>query len=490
MFKFFSTLFRYRQVAKAAYEEEKREGKKPALERNEREFQAAAIEIMETPPSPVGRAFGLTIIILFTVAMVWSIFGRIDIYATLQGKIIPVGNVKVIEPLMTSKVKAVHVRQGQDVKSGDLLLELDPTEQEADRTRLEQDLVITQAISARLDTTIQAIRKKRKAKSVKLPKLKRTPAHIQQLQQNVLTSTLRSYAADQARIASEVEQKTYEMLRTKNTVAEREKLVAVMKERVDMLDSLAKSGSGSRASYLERAQLLYEQRADLATEKGRLAELGSAIATLKLQGDQRREEQLQKLIAELADNEKRISSLHKEVYKAQNREKQGKLFAPVSGTVQQLSVHTVGDVLTTGQQAMVIVPKGTKLEVEANLQNKDKGFVKQGQNVRIKVETFNFTQYGVIPGKVISISDDAVSQSQTHVSSGNQAQNTQGNSSGPLVFPVRIDLDRETIRVNGEDVKLSPGMTVMAEIKTGDRRVIEFLLSPLLRIQDESLRER
>ncbi|MGH1352763.1 MAG: HlyD family type I secretion periplasmic adaptor subunit [Methyloligellaceae bacterium] len=489
MFNFFSTLLRYKKVAEAAYEEEKREGKKPALQRNEREFQAAAIEIMETPPSPVGRAVGLSIILLFTIAMVWSIFGRIDIYATLQGKIIPVGNVKVIEPLMTSKVKAIHVRQGEEVKAGDLLLELDPTEQEADRTRLEQDLIISQAISTRLSVSIKAIRGNQKAKTVRLPKLKNTSDSIRLLQQNVLTSTLRSYEADQARIASEVEQKTYEMLRTKNTVAEREKLVAVMKERVDMLDSLAKSGSGSRASYLERAQLLYEQRADLATEKGRLAELGSAIATLKLQGKQRREEQLQKLIAELADNEKRISSLRKEVFKAQNREEQGKLFAPVGGTVQQLSVHTVGDVLTTGQQAMVIVPKGTKLEVEANLLNKDKGFVKQGQKVRIKVETFNFTQYGVIPGNVISISDDAVSQSQTHVASGNQSQQ-QGNSSGPLVFPVRIDLERESIRVNNEDVKLSPGMTVMAEIKTGDRRVIEFLLSPLMRIQDESLRER
>lgn len=487
MFEFFRTITRYKKVAEAAYEEEKKQGKKPRLERNEREFQAAAIEIMETPPSPVGRLIGMMIILLITVSLIWSVIGRLDIYATLQGKIIPVGNVKVIEPLMTSKVKAIHVKEGQLVAAGDLLLELDPTEQEADRTRLEEDLIISKAISARLDMAIKAIQNNQKANNAKLPKLKKTPEHIRKLQQNVLTRTLRSHEAEQASIVGEIRQKTMELRRTQNTVKERNKLVEVMTERVNMLDSLAKSGSGSRASYLERAQLLYEQRADLATEKGRLSELSSAIETLKLKGKQRREEQLEKLTTALADNEKRIASLRKEVFKAQNRELQGKLFAPVSGSVQQLSVHTVGDVLTTGQQAMVIVPKGTKLEVEANLMNKDKGFVKEGQVARIKVDTFNFTQYGIIPGKVLAVSGDAVRQRDALITS---STSDATSNTGPLVFPVRITLGKETIFVNGEDVKLTPGMTVMAEIKTGERRVIEFLLSPLLRIQDESLKER
>ncbi len=487
MFDFFRTITRFKKVAEAAYEEEKKLGKKPKLDRNEREFQAAAIEIMETPPSPVGRMVGLMIILLISAALVWSILGQLDIYATLQGKIIPVGNVKVIEPLMTSKVKAIHVREGQVVAAGDLLLELDPTEQEADRTRLEEELIISKAVSARLDMAIKAIQKEQKAKEARLPKLKNTPAHVRKLQQNVLTRTLGAYEAEQASIVGEIQQKTMELRRTENTVKERNKLVEVMTERVNMLDSLAKSGSGSRASYLERAQLLYEQRADLATEKGRLSELTSAIDTLRLKGRQRREEQLEKLTSALADNEKRIAGLKKEVFKAQNRELQGKLYAPVSGSVQQLSVHTVGDVLTTGQQAMVIVPKGTRLEVEANLMNKDKGFVKDGQVARIKVDTFNFTRYGVIPGKVLSVSSDAVRQRDVQITS---STSDAAANSGPLVFPVRIALGKETILINGEDVKLTPGMTVMAEIKTGERRVIEFLLSPLLRIQDESLKER
>ena len=484
MFGFLSGIFRFRSVAKAAFEEEKRTGRKSTLRANEREFQAAAIEIMETPPSPVGRMVGLFIIMLVGAVFVWSIIGRMDIIATLEGKIIPVGNIKVIEPLITGKVKTINVRQGQQVEAGELLIELDPTEQEADSEKLEEELIVSQAVSARLKRSIAAISKNIDAQKSKLPKLRNTPDDVRELQQNLLTRTLMTYEAEQASIKGEIQQTSMEIKRTKNTVVERNKLVEVMTERVNMLDSLAKSGSGSRASYLERAQLLYEQRADLANDKGKLAQLESAIATLKLKGKQKKEELLQSLTAELANNQKRIATLRQEVRKARTREKYVKLIAPVSGTVQQLAVHTVGDVLSTGQQAMVIVPKGTKLEVQANLLNKDKGFVKDGQDVRLKVETFNFTEYGVIPGKVLYISNDAINASQLPE---RQRLSSKGNT---LVFPVQIALSRETITVNGEDVRLSPGMSVMAEIKTGERRVIDFLLSPLFRVRDEALKER
>ncbi len=488
MFEFVRTIVRYRAVAKAALEEEETQGKKPKLRRNEREFQAAAIEIMETPPSPLGRTIGLLIISLFVVALIWSIIGRLDIYATLQGKIIPVGKIKVIEPLITGKVKAIYVRQGQRVDAGELLLELDPTQHQADRVRIEEDLMISQAISTRLKTATKLIMENTPAKMAQLPSMPKAPPSVIKLQQNLLTRTLMAYEAEQASIVGEIKQKSMELKRTKNTVAERHNLVEVMTERVTMLDKLVKSGSGTRAAYLERAQVLYEQRADLATEQGRLAELESAIETLKLQAKQRREELLRKLTSELADNEKRIAGLRQEVVKATTQEKQSRLYAPVSGAVQQLAVHTVGDVLTTGQQAMVIVPIGTKLEVEALLLNKDKGFVKEKQIARIKVETFNFTKYGIIPGKVIAVSNDAISPAQPQ---SQLAQSVGGaSSSGPLVFPVRIALERETLFVNGEHVRLSPGMSVSAEVKTGDRRVIEFLLSPLLRMKDEAARER
>ena len=479
----------YWSVAHAALAEEKAQGKKPKLTRNEREFQAAAIEIMETPPSPGGRLLAFALLTLLTLAIGWSIIGRIDIYATLQGKIIPSGHVKVIEPLITGRVQAIHVRQGEKVKKGDLLVELDPTEHHAERVRLEEEKTIVEAVSARLGSAMLAIKKKTPANAIAISLPGNVPEAVRKLQQQVLAQTLSSYYAEQERLGHEAYQRAMELERTRGTVKEREQLVAVMTERLQMLEKLVKSGSGSRATYLERAELLYEQRADLATDKGRLDEIKAALTTLRQQAIERREAILHELIKELAENEKRLSSLRQELRKARVREVQSTLYAPVDGTVQQLAVHTIGDVVTTGQQVMVIVPEGIKLEVEAMLQNKDKGFVQEGQQARIKIETFPFTKYGIIPGDVLSVSNDAIDPQQ-QTGQGSNPTASIGAGSAQLLFPVRISLNRETIRVDGEDVNLSPGMAVSAEVKTGDRRIIEFVLSPLLRMKDESLRER
>ncbi len=485
----FEKVRNYWSVARAALAEQKAQGKKPKLTRNEREFQAAAIEIMETPPSPGGRLLAFALLTLLTLAIGWSIIGRIDIYATLQGKIIPSGHIKVIEPLITGRVQAIHVRQGEIVKQGDLLIELDPTEHHAERVRLDEEKTIVEAVSARLGSAMLAIKKKTPANAIAISLPGNVPEAVRKLQQQVLAQTLSSYYAEQERLGREAYQRAMELERTRGTVKEREQLVAVMTERLEMLEKLVKRGSGSRATYLERAELLYEQRADLATDKGRLDEIKAALVTLRQQAIERREAILHDLIKELAENEKRLSSLRQELRKARVREVQSTLYAPVDGTVQQLAVHTIGDVVTTGQQVMVIVPKGTKLEVEAMLQNKDKGFVQEGQNARVKIETFPFTKYGIIPGDVMAVSNDAINPQQQAGQAGGSAAQVPA-SSAQLLFPVRISLARETIRVDGEDVHLSPGMAVSAEVKTGDRRIIEFVLSPLLRMKDESLRER
>lgn len=485
----FSTIRHYGAVVRASFAEEKAQGKKIKLNRNEREFQAAAIEIMETPASPGGRLLGLALITLLVIALVWSIIGRIDIYATLQGKIIPAGHVKVIEPLITGKIQAIHVRQGARVKKGATLIELDPTEHGAERTRLDEEMTITTAVSVRLRAAMLAVEKSVPPDKVALLMPETVPEGVQKLQRNVLGRTLAAYRSEQERLGSEAYQKAMELERTRGTVVEREQLVAVMTERLDMLDALVKKGSSSRATWLERAELLYEQRADLATDKGRLAEIEAGIKALKERAVERRHAILQELVKELAENEKRLSGLRQEVRKAHMRDAQSTLVAPVSGTVQQLAVHTVGDVVTTGQQLMVIVPDGTPLEVEAMLLNKDKGFVREGQGARIKVETFPFTKYGIIPAEVVAVSNDAISPQQQAGAQAPSAASAAADT-GQLVFPVRIALARETISVEGEDVRLSPGMAVAAEVKTGDRRIIEFILSPLLRMKDESLKER
>ena len=152
-----------------------------------------------------------------------------------------------------------------------------------------------------------------------------------------------------------------------------------------------------------------------------------------------------------------------------------RLVSPIDGVVQQLAVHTVGGVVTPAQPLLIVVPQDYPVEVEAQFENKDIGFVKEGQPVEIKVETFPFTLYGTIPGKVLTVSDDAVPLDK---------------EKGGLVYASRVSMDRATMQVEGKRIHLSPGMAVTVEVKTGQRQVIDYLLSPLLKSMQESLRER
>ncbi|MEJ2687205.1 MAG: HlyD family type I secretion periplasmic adaptor subunit, partial [Gammaproteobacteria bacterium] len=168
-----------------------------------------------------------------------------------------------------------------------------------------------------------------------------------------------------------------------------------------------------------------------------------------------------------------IQGLEKEVLKARRRTHLQRLRAPVAGVVQQLAVHTVGGVVSSAQPLMEIVPADGELEVEAQLANRDVGFVHAGQTAQLKVEAFPFTRYGVLPAEVTNISSDALQD---------------GN--GRLVFGARARLTRPFMRVEGRRVRLMPGMAVTLEVNTGRRRLIEYLLSPLLRHAQEAARER
>jgi hemolysin D len=162
--------------------------------------------------------------------------------------------------------------------------------------------------------------------------------------------------------------------------------------------------------------------------------------------------------------------------------------------VQQLAAHTVGGVVTPAQALMVIVPQDSRLEIEAMVPNRDIGFVEVGQEAAIKVDTFSFTRYGLLHGKVLSVSQDAITRDKPSDKATDKSQAAEQSSSEPrgqeLVYAARVSLDHTQMQVENKLVNLSPGMAVTAEIKTGSRAVISYLLSPLLRYQQESLRER
>lgn len=461
-----------------------RQEQRPRLNANERQFQAAAIEILETPASPTARIFAGLIIVFATGALTWSWFGRVDTFATVQGKIIPIGKVQVIEPLITGRVKAIHVKSGDHVAAGQTLVELDPAEQVAERQKLAGNLAVAEVSAARLRSMINAVSNAAPLTDAGFTAPSQAPASIVDLQQQRMRQSLAAYKAEQASFEADILQKTVEIERGSRTLTERQKLVSLTGDRLDVFEQLEGRGLGIKSRTIDARQSQQDQLLALVTDEGRIAELEATKSALAARKRERHEAFLDKLTTELTDTDRDIGTLRQDLAKAELFERASTLKAPVAGRVQQVEISTVGEVVQTGQRLMVVVPDGTALEVEAMLLNKDKGFVREGQDARIKLEAFPFTRYGTLNGTVQSVSNDAIPAKPT----GNN-EVAQGTA-GPLVFPLRIALAKTSVRADGQNIQLTPGISVSAEIKTGERRVIEYLLDPLVEMKDEAFHER
>ena len=180
------------------------------------------------------------------------------------------------------------------------------------------------------------------------------------------------------------------------------------------------------------------------------------------------------LIAPARASSTQALQLQAQLAKANQRERLTQLTAPVDGVIQQLAIHSVGGVVTSAQPLMVVVPDATELTAEVRVANQDIGFVNPSQIASVKLETFPYTRYGTVDAQVKLVTADAVTDEKT----------------GQSHYPTLLTLSRKTMDVDGKTVPISPGMNITAEIKTGQRRIIEFLLSPVQRAGSESLRER
>jgi hemolysin D len=457
--------------------------------RQEMEFLPAALEIVETPPSPIGRAISLTISFLFCLAIAWATIGRVDIVASATGKIVPSGRTKTVQPFEIGVVRAIHVQDGQQVKAGDVLIELDPTISDAERGHMESD-----SMAARLDVArLHAALAPGDDPTASFDPPAGAPAAMVATARQLLADQDAEQRAklenlDRQRVAKQADRDA-----AAATVAKLEATIPILQQQADIRKYLSDKGYGSKLTYLQTMNDLVEQQKDLPVEEGHLHEAEAALQALTAGRDQTISEYRRTRETELAAAEQKAAGLEQDLIKANERTRLQSLTAPVDGTVQQLEVHTVGGVVTPAQPLLEIVPMDSKLEIDANVSNQDVGFVHEGQEAEIKVDTFSFTKYGLLQGTVRSVSADAiplqkaVTDQPAKPAAGDTDSEPQGQS---LVYPTRVSLDRDTMNVDGRTVRLSPGMAVTVEIKTGSRRVISYLLSPLLRFQQDSLRER
>lgn len=457
--------------------------------REELAFLPAALEIVETPPSPVGRAIGFALILMFSAALAWAWYGTIDIVASATGKIMPSSRTKVIQPFETGVVRAILVQDGQAVKAGEVLIELDPTANAADRDRLQSDLLAERLNIARLRAALAG----GEDPLADFAPPADAPPTLVGAQRQLLVNQVGEHRAKVAALGRQQAQKEAEQATIQATIHKLETVIPVIQPRVEMRRVLMEKDLGSKIAYLETLQLLVEQQKELGIQSSHLQEAAAAVSAI---GETRRQavaEFWRALSDELTKSEQKAMGLAQELIKAEQKTRLQRLVAPVDGVVQQLAIHTVGGVVTPAQSLMVVVPSDSRLEIEAMVPNRDIGFVHPGQVAEIKVDTFNFTRYGLLRGEVLSVSQDAIIRERKQ-ERDERGQGAQTDSSEPkgqeLTYSARISLDRTQMQVDDRLVNLSPGMAVTVEIKTGSRRILSYLLSPLLRYRHEVLRER
>ena len=439
----------------------------------EREFLPAALEILETPPPALPRAIMGAISAALVFTIVWATAGRIDVVAVASGKVIAADKTKLIQPSETAIVRRILVTDGQTVKAGRVLLELEAavTATAAETARSREALFAARLEAARWDALAAVADGASRRAILRTPQ--NAPKTLAAAESRAMESQYQEHRAKLASIDAEIAKRTAEAASAEELARKLAQTVPIARRRAQDYKNLLEKQFLSEHMYLEREQARIEQERDLAFHEAKVRELAAAVEESRRRRDSLVAEFERAAVNAKIDADKRAALLEQELVKAQTRERRLVLLAPVDGTVQQLAVHTVGGVVTPAQPLMVIAPSDYQAEIEAVLENKDVGFVKVDQRAEVKIETFPFTRYGTIPGTVSFVSKDALPDEKRG-----------------LVFQARVKLDRTAMRVDEREVILTPGMAVTAEIAVGRRRVIEFFLDPIRKTSNEALRER
>ena len=471
-------------------------GKTWGMNLSDREFLAPALEILETPPSPVHVAF-LWIICAFVVAaLAWAYFGRVDIVAAAQGKFQPMGQVKVVEPLETGKVEAISVSNGSLVQAGDVLVELDRSAALADAEGARAELASARAEILRRKTALLSARSHRFDPPPASDWPENVAPALRERETRVLAADLGQLAANVASFDAERAQKTAEGEKLKETIETQKNLVATLQERVAMRTKLVEVKAGARAAVIDATETLQYQITQGAKQEQDLASLAAGLDVIARNSDKAVQDFISENAQKLEDAERRAEDVEQRLAKAQAQLDHLTLRAPIAGRVQSSIITNAGQVVTSGQEIMRIVPEDSGLEIQAYVRNRDIGFVSVGQEAVVKIESFPFTRYGSIKAHVTRIAKDAIPEPDANAIEGDptRVSNAAGFAGGErtqnLVFPVVLKPDVETIAVDGLTQSLASGMAVTVELKTGARRMLEYLFPPMVEVASKAMRER
>jgi len=462
-----NALARHWQVAREAlaHETERKKTRTPSADPR---FLPAALEVIERPVSPTARTTAWVLLVGMVATSAWLVLGKVDIVASAQGRIMPADDVKLVQASNTGVVRRIYVHDGDVVKKGQPLIDLDPTVSTAEQAQAEKALLAAQLDVARNQAIADAL----SGRGLNFTPPPGTPPEVVDTQRRLIAAQVAQTEAGMAGMSAARTSSYADADAASGQIRALEKSTPVLDRELAAMHGLEAKGYAPGLKLLEMER---QRHSEAGQRDVAVAQRARALSDARKFGEQyaqMHEQARQTALADLAKAQSEAMLRQEELTKARQRSHLQRLVAPVDGTVQQLAVHTVGGVVEAIRPLMVVVPYGA-LTVEAKVLNRNAGFVHRGQDVAIKLEAFPFTRYGTVPGRIESISTDAVDDKKL----------------GP-VYLARVALLRSTIDRGDRVVSIGPGMTVTADIRTGRRSLVNYLISPIDKARLEAGRER
>ena len=443
------------------------------------DFQPALLQVQSRPPAPLGRGVLYGLLALVAAALAWAALARLDIVAVADGKLVPAGYLKIVQPAEQGVIKEIFVREGEPVREGQVLIRMDTALLAADGRALAAEYHTKRLALRRIDAQLAGRSLGREADD---PPALHAQAEAQ-------------HAANVAAYQNALAQERTTLERARHDLAAayevREKLLAVLphyREQEKAFEKLSRDGFAGRLLHTDKQRERIEKEQDLKTQEFTIAAAKATIAQSEKRLAQIGADYRRSLQAERTENSSQLQKLKEELAKQQHRHGLLELRSPQAGTVKDLATHTPGTVVAPGTILMTIVPQGEKLRAEVWVSNDDIGFVRAPQPAKLKLAAFQFQKYGMLEGSVAQVSADATESPNPNTRSGGLAG--RDRAAGPLAFRTLIDLKHQQLESDGRRYALAPGMQVMAEIHLGTRTVLEYLLSPVQKAFHEAARER
>ena len=439
-------------------------------------FSAAALRIDEAPPAPLPRVLLHCLIALIAAVVLWLVLGELDIVAVAEGRLAPRANLKIVQPAEAGVVREIAVTEGQLVVAGEVLVRLEPNIAEAETRALQGELTLAALRLRRIDAELADMPLARRHGDAD-DTFARADAQLRANRTAYLDALAQEAAAvartgQELRAATEVERKLARTVPIFQTMAER-------------YAKLAGEGFVSELYALERERDRIEKEYDLSAQRHTAESLRAGLAQAERRLAQVGANYRQQLHAERAQIETQRVRLAEELAKQLHRAAAVELAAPQAGVVKDLATHTIGTVVSPGTVLLSLVPAGEELQADVMVRNADAGFVRVGQQAKVKLVTYPFQKYGLVAGTVVHVSPDAAETAPSR-----REGDTETAGPGTNGYRARIALASQSLAFDGGALPFASGMQVAAEIRLGERTLLEYLLAPVRQAWHEAARER